>query len=279
MRDVYQHPTVRQLAAGAAGPASRPPDAPRSASRARGAGQRAATPLCGLLQLLMFLACVWPRRVRLESRAPAGSPAQPLRRPLRAVGRVRRWPPSSASCVLPIAGQVAARRAAGSRARSRSGAWRYFRFWLVKTLMRANPLVLFAGSPLYLLYLRALGAKIGRGAAICLRERPGLHRPADHRRRHGHPQGLRVHRLPRRRRPDPDRPGHHRRDVVVGEQTVLDIDTAIGDRGTARPRLVAARRPGGAGRRALARLAGRADRHRLPRRSHPRRCGTAAPSR
>ena len=42
----------------------------------------------------------------------------------------------------------------------------YFRFWLVKTLLRTNPLVLFVGSPLYVLYLRALGAKIGRGVAI-----------------------------------------------------------------------------------------------------------------
>ena len=31
----------------------------------------------------------------------------------------------------------------------------YFRFWLAKTLIRANPMVLFVGSPLYLLYLRA----------------------------------------------------------------------------------------------------------------------------
>ena len=42
----------------------------------------------------------------------------------------------------------------------------YVRFWLVKTLIRTNPLVRFAGTPLYSLYLRALGAKIGRGVAI-----------------------------------------------------------------------------------------------------------------
>jgi non-ribosomal peptide synthetase-like protein len=42
----------------------------------------------------------------------------------------------------------------------------YVRFWFVKTLVVANPLVLFAGSPLYLLYLRALGAKVGRGALV-----------------------------------------------------------------------------------------------------------------
>ncbi|MBL8924696.1 MAG: amino acid adenylation domain-containing protein [Pseudonocardia sp.] len=43
---------------------------------------------------------------------------------------------------------------------------RYVRFWFVKSLMRTSPLVLLAGSPLYVLYLRALGAKIGRGAAV-----------------------------------------------------------------------------------------------------------------
>jgi non-ribosomal peptide synthetase-like protein len=42
----------------------------------------------------------------------------------------------------------------------------YVRFWTVKTLVRSNPLVLFVGSPLYVLYLRALGAHIGRGVAI-----------------------------------------------------------------------------------------------------------------
>ena len=42
----------------------------------------------------------------------------------------------------------------------------YLRFWLVKTLIRTSPLVRFAGTPLYLLYLRALGAKIGKGVTI-----------------------------------------------------------------------------------------------------------------
>lgn len=42
----------------------------------------------------------------------------------------------------------------------------YLRFWTVATLIRSSPLALFAGSPLYVLYLRALGARIGRGAVI-----------------------------------------------------------------------------------------------------------------
>ncbi|HKN43578.1 MAG TPA: Pls/PosA family non-ribosomal peptide synthetase, partial [Propionibacteriaceae bacterium] len=42
----------------------------------------------------------------------------------------------------------------------------YLRFWIVKTLVRRNPIVLFTGSPLFTLYLRALGAKVGRGVVI-----------------------------------------------------------------------------------------------------------------
>jgi non-ribosomal peptide synthetase-like protein len=43
---------------------------------------------------------------------------------------------------------------------------RYFRFWLVKTLIRTNPLVRFVGTPLYPFYLRLLGAKVGKGTTI-----------------------------------------------------------------------------------------------------------------
>src|SRR5207244_6693131 len=49
----------------------------------------------------------------------------------------------------------------------------YVRFWIVKTLTRSNPVVhLFVGSPLYAVYLRALGAKVGAGAVILSRRVP-----------------------------------------------------------------------------------------------------------
>ncbi len=49
----------------------------------------------------------------------------------------------------------------------------YVRFWIVKTLVQRNLLVLlFVGSPLYPLYLRALGAKVGRRVAIFSRTVP-----------------------------------------------------------------------------------------------------------
>src|SRR2546425_6546303 len=106
----------------------------------------------------------------------------------------------------------------------------YVRFWIVKTLIRSNPgALLFIGSPLYVLYLRALGAKIGPGVAIfsrrvpvctdlltigagtvirkesfflCYRAQAGRSETG------GAPLGL---------------------DVFIGEKAVLDIDTSMGD--------------------------------------------------
>jgi non-ribosomal peptide synthetase-like protein len=43
---------------------------------------------------------------------------------------------------------------------------RYYRFWVVKTLIRTAPVVLFRGSPLYSIYLRLLGTKLGHNAVI-----------------------------------------------------------------------------------------------------------------
>ena len=49
---------------------------------------------------------------------------------------------------------------------------RYFRFWLVKTLIGSAPIVLFRGSPLYNVYLRMLGAKIGANTVLRCRLLP-----------------------------------------------------------------------------------------------------------
>jgi non-ribosomal peptide synthetase-like protein len=48
----------------------------------------------------------------------------------------------------------------------------YFRFWLVKTLIRNSPIGLFAGSPIYNVLLRMLGARIGPHAVILSRGVP-----------------------------------------------------------------------------------------------------------
>jgi non-ribosomal peptide synthetase-like protein len=42
----------------------------------------------------------------------------------------------------------------------------YFRFWVVKTLIRTSPAAAFIGTPLYNAYLRILGARIGRNVVL-----------------------------------------------------------------------------------------------------------------
>ena len=106
---------------------------------------------------------------------------------------------------------------------------RYLRFWLVAFLVRANPLAAFVGTPVYNLYLRALGARIGRGAVILARGIPvatdlisvGAGTIV---RKDAIFSGYRAE--AGRIRMAPVRIG---RDVVLGEQSVLDIDTAVGD--------------------------------------------------
>ncbi|AJE84726.1 non-ribosomal peptide synthetase [Streptomyces albus] len=106
----------------------------------------------------------------------------------------------------------------------------YVRFWTVKTLVRSNPLVLFVGSPLYVLYLRALGARVGKGVSVFTRNLPvctdlltvgaGTVIRKDsflscYRAQDGVIQTGAV---------------VLGRDAVVSEATVLDIGTAMGDR-------------------------------------------------
>ena len=42
----------------------------------------------------------------------------------------------------------------------------YFRFWTIKTLMRTSPAAAFIGTPLYNVYLRLMGARIGRNVIL-----------------------------------------------------------------------------------------------------------------
>lgn len=105
----------------------------------------------------------------------------------------------------------------------------YVRFWFVKSLIRTNPLVLFAGTPLYTLYLKALGARIGRNVLILSPHVPvctDLLTVGDNTiiRKDSHFQCYRAH-------AGMIETGRVSlgRNVVVGEITVLDIDTTMGD--------------------------------------------------
>ncbi len=106
---------------------------------------------------------------------------------------------------------------------------RYFRFWAVKTLIRTAPVSAFVGSPLYNLYLRALGARIGRGAVIQSRFIPvttDLFAVGENSvlRKDSIVLGYRA-----RANFIEIGPVEIGRDAFVGEASVIDIDTEMGD--------------------------------------------------
>jgi non-ribosomal peptide synthetase-like protein len=107
---------------------------------------------------------------------------------------------------------------------------RYFRFWMVKTLVQTSPMAAFAGSPLYNIYLRLLGAKIGRNTTIQSRLVPvctDLFSVGDNTvlRKDSVLLGYKAQsNFIHTGRIDI---GNH---AFVGEASILDIDTAMGDR-------------------------------------------------
>jgi non-ribosomal peptide synthetase-like protein len=105
----------------------------------------------------------------------------------------------------------------------------YLRFWIVKALVSANPMVFFVGTPLYVLYLRALGARIGKGVTIFSPTVPvctDLLTIGDGTliRKDSLFHCYRAH--AGRIQTGPVTLG---RDVYIGEKTVLDINTSMGD--------------------------------------------------
>jgi len=165
MRDIYRHPTIRSLAtaladaapARAGSPAPAPAEVPASATTLEYV-------LCGALQFLFFLGYAWVAALvgaRAYEWISAGHGLGGIY--VRAVlfggaGFV-------VLCTLPILAKwVLIGRWKPQQIRVWSLA--YVRFWIVKTLVRSNPLLMFVGSPLYVLYLRALGAKVGPRTAI-----------------------------------------------------------------------------------------------------------------
>ncbi|MFF3658717.1 Pls/PosA family non-ribosomal peptide synthetase [Streptomyces olivochromogenes] len=192
MKDIYRHPTIRSLAtalvdavpthaptsaaapvpspsAEAPSPARTPTDVRASAegtalAEAQAAARTRRYIVCGVLQFLIFLgySCLvalaveeghqwisagsglfdlYLRSVLLAGAGFLGLCAFPIVVKWTLVGRWR-------SGEFPLWGMA------------------YLRFWVVKTLIRTSPVRLFAGSPLYVLYLRALGARIGKGVTI-----------------------------------------------------------------------------------------------------------------
>jgi non-ribosomal peptide synthetase-like protein len=228
MKDIYQHPTIRSLATtlGDTVPTPVESSVPASTEVTRPASTRQYV-LCGTLQLLIFLGYSYLTAVILDRSytwISAGSGVLDIYLRSALFGGAT----FLVLCTLPILAKwILIGRWKPQQIRIWSLA--YVRFWAVKTLIRANPLVLFVGSPLYVLYLRALGAKIGRGVTIFSKHLPvcaDLLTIGDDTviRKDSYLNCYRAH------------AGLIQtgavtlgKDVVVGEVTVIDIETSMGD--------------------------------------------------
>src|SRR2546427_2522441 len=229
MKDVYAHPTIRTLAAAVADVA------PSSAKSSVAAAIEAATPtstreyvLCGALQALFFLA---------YSYAAVGAITEGYNWVLAgssAFGICLRLILASSSaflvvCAVPMAAKWVF---VGCWKPQQIRLWSlaYVRFRIVKTLIRSSPAArLFIGTPLYSLYLRALGAKIGRGVVILSRRVPVCTDLLTI----GAGTVIRKEAVFNGYRAQSGRietgPVTLGRDVFVGERCVLDINTSMGD--------------------------------------------------
>ncbi|MFY0310042.1 Pls/PosA family non-ribosomal peptide synthetase [Leisingera sp. D0M16] len=166
MRDVYLNPTIRKLGAHAKAAApSQQASVPLRAPRKQHIASDRDYFLCGAAQVAWMVAYglfgMWLLVKALEWAFGGGEGA--------VVAGTRMVVAGIGLLVLFTVIPIAAKWLLIGRWRpQRFPVWSaaYFRFWLVKGLTRSAPPALMAGSPVYNLYMRALGAKIGRGTVI-----------------------------------------------------------------------------------------------------------------
>ncbi|MFJ5151571.1 Pls/PosA family non-ribosomal peptide synthetase [Streptomyces sp. NPDC088353] len=237
MKDIYRNPTVRSLAEALADLAPPPADAPAPAAPAAPADRTpapAATApstarymLCGTAQLLIFLgysfvagmATAWAYE---WVGSASGLVDIYLRSLLFGTGGFLLL------CVFPIAAKWIL---VGRWKPGEFPVWgaAYLRFWIVKVLLHANPMILFIGNPVYVLYLRALGARIGKDVTILSHSVPVctdlltigagtvIRKDAFFLCYRAHAGRIQTGRI------------DIGRNAFVGEKSVLDIDTSMGD--------------------------------------------------
>jgi non-ribosomal peptide synthetase-like protein len=178
MRDIYAHPTLAGLSAalsevraetapapagptsGAVAPVERPPF--RASAAAYGA--------CGLLQLLVFLAYAW---ATVQFTVSLGAWVLAAEGVAATYGRgvLAGGSALGLACAIPVLVKwILVGRWQETEIRVWSVA--YLRLWTVKSLLRISPIPFTAGTPIYNLFLRALGADVGRGALIVSRRMP-----------------------------------------------------------------------------------------------------------
>jgi non-ribosomal peptide synthetase-like protein len=171
MKDIFQHPTIEGLAT-AVGDATpvlveTPVAVEAPAATSVEMPKRAGTPqvvLCGTLQLLIFLSYSYLAALVMAQGydwISAGSGMLDI--------YLRSVISGCAVFVFVFTVPIVAKWILIGRWKPqqiRIWSLAYLRFWVVKTLVRRNPIALFTGSPLFTFYLRLLGAKVGRGVVI-----------------------------------------------------------------------------------------------------------------
>lgn len=229
MKDIYAHPTIRSLGTAIADAA---PSPARSVAESV---LELPTPtsarqyiLCGALQFLFYLGYSYVGVVAaIEGYQWMVAGAEGVESYLRLVAF------SGVAFFIVCAVPIAAKWLLIGRwkpAKIRIWSLAYIRFWVVKTLIRSNPGVyLFVGSPLYGLYLRALGAKVGLRVVILSRDIPVCTDLLTI----GAGTLIRRDAIILCYRAQAGRieigPVNLGRDVFVGETTVLDINMSMGD--------------------------------------------------
>ena len=229
MKDIYRHPTIRSLAAALAdaAPTSAKPSVPAPIVVATPTSTREYV-LCGALQALFYLGYSYLGVfAAIEGYHWLVAGAKGVE------GVLRLGLFGGAAFLIVCAVPIAAKWLLIGRWRPqqiRLWSLAYVRFWVVKSLIWSNPGVhLFVGSPLYALYLRALGAKIGPRVVIYSRRIPVctdlltigagtvLRRESSFLCYRAQAGRIEIG------------PVSLGRDVYVGEWSVLDIDTSMGD--------------------------------------------------
>ena len=226
MRDIYLHPTVARLARHLGAPDQLTAGADEVVPVHRATDLAYWT--CGAAQLLFYATYayggLWALNIGLNW--VYGALGDPLQLYLRCVLL-------SAAGFFGMTGfAVAAKWALIGRWKAGAiplWSWDYYRFWVAKTLIRGAPVVLFRGSPLYTLYLRLLGARLGQNTVVECRAVPvctDLITVGDNTvlRKESMILGFRaqagyIHMGPI----------DIGRDAFVGVGSVIDIDTRIGD--------------------------------------------------
>ncbi len=167
MREIYQNPTVRAMAALLSTRSGTEPKGNHDQYRAASAFEYYS---CGTLQLLFYGANMalglWLMVVSMNWIFSATSMMDIYFRTV-TFGMAT----FTVSLLLPF---VMKWGLVGRWKEERIPIWsvRYFRFWVVRQYVQINPMAAFAGTPIYNMYLRLLGAKIGKNVVIMSKSGP-----------------------------------------------------------------------------------------------------------